>query len=192
MKKLMFALVVSTVCAAGAVAAEGLKIGTVDLLVLVRNHPSYETNHSMLKDKDKDYKKQLDAIKAEGEELQAEGKKLIEQLGSPMMNEKAKADLEKKVRDIQGKLVTIEQRYRTEAMRSQQDWQDLETRLSKATMEDLRKRIDKFAEAGGYDLILDANSTPFAKKSFDVTDEMLKAMGVDPKDAKRRDSDEGK
>ena len=84
----------------------------------------------------------------------------------------------------------IEQRYRSEAMRCRQDLQDLEGRLLKTTTDDLRKRIAKFASAKGYDLVIDRNAAAYAVPALDVTDEMLKDLGVDPKDAKGRD--EGK
>ena len=75
-------------------------------------------------------------------------------------------------------------------MRCRQDLQDLEGRLLKTTTDDLRKRISKYASAKGYDLIVDANAAAYAVPTLDVTDEMLKELGVDPSEAKGRD--EGK
>ena len=167
-----------------------MKFGTVDLMVLVKNHPNYDSNKTLLASTDKDYQKKLEVIKDEGEKLQSEGKKLAEQLRNPMLVDKAKADIEKQLMDLQQKLIGIEQRYRSEAMRCRQDLQDLEGRLLKTTTDDLRKRIAKYAEKNGYDFIFDKNAAAYAKASFDVTDEMLKVMGVDPKTARGRD--EGK
>ena len=84
----------------------------------------------------------------------------------------------------------IEQRYRSEAMRCRQDLQDLEGRLLRTTTDDLRKRLAAYAKKGGYDFIYDITAVPYAKPEYDVTNEMLKELGVDPKDAKGRD--EGK
>ena len=109
---------------------------------------------------------------------------------NPMLAQKAKADIEKQLMDIQQKLVGIEQRYRSEAMRCRQDLQDLEGRLLKTTTDDLRKRIAKFAEEKGYDMILDKTAAPYAKESYSVTDDLLRTLGVDPKSA--RGKDEGK
>ena len=167
-----------------------MKLGTVDVMLLVRNHPNYESNKELLTSTDKDYQKKVETIKAEGDKLQDEGKKLMEQLRNPMLTAKAKSDVEKQLGEIQQKLMGVEQRYRSEALRCRQDLQDLEGRLLKTTTDDLRKRIAKYAEANGYDLIVDQTAAAYAKKSFDVTDELLKALGVDPKDAKGRD--EGK
>ena len=101
MKKLMF---VMTMLAAMAASAE-MKFGTVDLMLLVRNHPNYESNRTLLRSTDKDYQKKVEAIKSEGESLQAEGKKIAEQLRNPMLAAKAKADIEKQLMDIQQKLM---------------------------------------------------------------------------------------
>lgn len=179
------------VAVVATVASAEMKLGTVDMVLLVRNHPNYDSNKELLSSTDKDYQKKLGAIKSEGEKMQSEGKQLAEQLRNPMLADKAKADLEKQLLDIQQKLIGVEQRYRAEAMRCRQDLQDLEGRLLKTTTDDLRRRLAKFAEEKGYDLVLDRSAAPFAKPSFDVTDAVLLAMGVDPKDAKGRD-DEGK
>ena len=167
-----------------------LKFGTVDMMLLVKNHPNYESNKALLESTDKDYQKKLEGVKSEGDSLQNEGKKLMDQMRNPMLTAKAKADIEKQLGEIQQKLMAIEQRYRSEAMRCRQDLQDLEGRLLKTTTDDLRKRINKYAEANGFDLIIDQTAAAYAKKSFDVTDGLLKDLGVDPTNAKGRD--EGK
>ena len=183
MKKLAFLAVVL----AASVASADLKVGTVDLMLLIRNHPNYETNKSLVSATDKDLQKKVEAIRQRGESLQAEGKKVAEQLRNPMLAAKAKADVEKQLMDVQQKLMAVEQEYRTEVARGRQELQDLEGRCLRATTDDLRKRLEKFAKAKGYDLVLDKTAAPFAKDSLDVTDAMLKEMGVNPKDAKGRD-----
>lgn len=176
MKKL---ILMAAVAAATAAFAD-LKIGTVDMMALVRNHSSYEPNKKLLTETEKDYTKKLDAIKAEVDEIQEEGKNLADQLRNPLLAQAQQKKLEKELVDIQAKYVAGQQRLRAEMMRSQQDLQDLEGRLLKATTEDLHEKIDAFAEAEGYDLIIDVTATPFAKKSFDVTPAILRSMGVDP------------
>ena len=183
-------LVALAVAAVAAVASAEMKLGTVDMVLLVRNHPNYDSNKELLSSTDKDYQKKLGVIKSEGEKMQAEGKQIAEQLRNPMLADKAKADLEKQLIDLQQKLIGIEQRYRAEAMRCRQDLQDLEGRLLKTTTDDLRRRIAKFADSEGYDIVFDKSAAPFVKESYEVTDMLLKAMGVNPKDAKGRD--EGK
>lgn len=177
-------LVLMTALVAATAAFAELKIGTVDMMELVRNHSSYEPNRKLLTETEKDYSKRLDAIKAEVDAIQEEGKNLADQLRNPLLAQAQQKKLEKDLVDIQAKYVSGQQRLRAEMMRSQQDLQDLEGRLLKATTEDLHEKIDAFAEAEGYDLILDVTAAPFAKQSLDVTPALLKTMGVDSSKAK--------
>lgn len=188
MKKLIFALTLAAAC---AVQAAELKMATVDVLVLVRNHPDYDRNEKFMESKSQDLEKKGDQIKAEGEALQTEGRKLVEQMRNPMLNDKAKAEIEKKIQTIQQKLMEIEQRYRTEMMRGNQDLQDDRQRMMKAISDDLKSRLAAYAESKGLDLILDTNIVAYSKDSFEVTNDILKDMGVDPAKAKGK-NDEGK
>lgn len=183
-------MVMAAVMAAAAASAE-MKIGTVNMLRLVRNHSSYESNRKFLLETEKDYSKKLDRMKADLEAVQEEGKKISDQLRNPMMAQAAKAKLEKELIDIQNRFLAGQQKIRSEAMRSQQEMQGHEARLLKATTEDLRAKIKAYADENGYDLIVDATAVPFAKHSLDVTPAILKAMGVDPEKAKD-DADESK
>ena len=186
MKKLMF----MAVSLSAMVSVAEMKVGTVDLMLLIRNHPNYDANKELLTSTDRDYQKKVEAIKSEGEGLQEEGKKIAEQLRNPMLAAKAKTDVEKQLMDIQQKLMGIEQRYRAEVARCRQDLQDLEGRLLKTTTDDLRKRLAKFAEKKDFDLVLDKTAAPYSRVKYDVTDEMLQELGVEPKNAKGRN--EGK
>ena len=183
-------LVMMAMAAAAVTASAGMKLGTVDLLLLVRNHPDYERNQSLLATTDKDYQKRLETFKGDGEKLQEEGKQLAEQLRNPMLSAKAKEDVEKQIMDLQKRMMGVEQQYRAEAMRCRQALQDLEATMRKTTLADLRKRVTAFAEKNGYDMIFDTNAAPYSKPSFEVTSAILKEMGVEEKDVKGRD--EGK
>lgn len=187
MKKLMLAMAAM----AAVTAFADMKIGTVSMLKLVRNHSSYEPNRKFLLETEKDYSKKLDQMKSDLESVQEEGKKIADQLRNPMLAQAAKAKLEKELVDIQNRFLAGQQKIRAEAMRSQQEMQGHEARLLKATTEDLRSKIEAFANEKGYDLIVDATAVPFSKKSLDVTDQVLRTMGVDPDKAKD-EKNEGK
>ena len=47
-----------------------LKFGTVDMMLLVKNHPNYDSNQALLESTDKDYQKKLEGVKSEGDSLQ--------------------------------------------------------------------------------------------------------------------------
>ncbi len=170
-----------------------LKIGVVDMAILIRNHRDYERNEKLLESTDRDYKEKLEAIKKEGDKLQSDGKRYVEQMRNPMLTDKSKAEAEKNIAQIQERLMEIEQRYRSKAINFQQELADLQVRLMKATTDELKKTIDEYANEQGYDLICDSNVALFAKKSIDITNEILSKMGVDPKTAKGRElTNEGK
>lgn len=181
MKKMMF---LAALTASMMVSAAELKIGTVDMYKLIRNHPSYENNKQLLENTDRDHQRNLDKIKKSGEKLQAEGRKIAEQLKNPMIADQKKREVEEELMGIQQQLIGIEQEYRTAAMNAQDNLRNLESNLLKAQSDDIKKSIAKFATAKGYDFVLDQTAVPYAKKSHDVTNGVLQTMGVDPKTAK--------
>ncbi len=190
MKKLI-AVAAAVLCA--SVFAD-IKIGTVDMMVLVRNHKSYDSNKKLLQETEKDAQREIDRMKADLDALQDDGKKIADQARNPMLSQAAKDKIEKELLDIQNKYIAGQQKLRAKAMDSQRELQDLETKLLRIATDDIRAVVNKFAEKNGYDLIVESTVTAFAKKELNVTDGLLLEMGIDPKDAKGRekDKDEGK
>ena len=170
---------------AAAASALALKIGTVDMIVLVKNHPAYETNKTLLMNTEKDFRKKLEDMNKELSSIQEEGKKHAESIRNPMSSQKAKADAEMALGEIQNRYMQQQQKVRAEMMRSQQELAQLEAGLLKAQSDDLKKRISKFADKNGYDIVIDSTAAIYSKDSYNMTDAVLKEMGVDPAKAKR-------
>ena len=173
MKKLML---VAMLAAVATTAFADLKIGTVDLMKLVRNHPNYESNRKILATTEKNYSKEIDSLKTELEKVQAEGKKLSDQLRNPMLSAAKKAELEKELMKVQEKFMNGQQELRNKALKSQDELQKLENTLLKATTDELREKITEYAKSNGYDFIVDANAMPYVKAEFDVTPAIQKAI----------------
>ena len=184
MKKIM---TMAAMVAALTVAAE-LKIGTVNMVDLVRLHPNHESNRALVKTTDSEYKAKLDAKQDELKEIADEGKKSQSDLQNPMLSTQARAAAQKKLEGIQKRFLDGQQEMRQMATRFQNDLGELESRLIKLETDDIRAKISAYAKEHDYDLIADHMILAFAKESFDVTDEILKAMGVDP--AKRKEKKE--
>ena len=191
MKKLVFAFAIVP-----ALVMADMKIGVVEMMTLVRNHKSYESNKRFLTDSEKESQARLESKRKEVEKIQADGQKLAEEAQNPMLAAARRQELEKQLIEIQKKFVAGQQQLRSEAMRAQQDLQAMETKFLKITGEDLRKTINEFAEKNGYDLVVDSSAVPYFKPAYDVTDGVLKAMGVDPdkavKPGKEETKNEGK
>ena len=173
--------------AATLTAAAEMKIGTVSMVDLVRLHPQHESNRTLVKTTDTDYKAKLDAKQDELKEIAEEGKKAQGDLQNPMLSAQARAAAQKKLEGIQKRFLEGQQDMRQMATRFQGDLSDLESRLIKMETDDIRAKISAYAKEHGYDIIADSTILAFAKESYDVTDEILKAMGVDP--AKRKEKE---
>ena len=181
MKKIM---ILAAVAAALTGVAE-MKFGTVNMVDLVRLHPDHEKNRTLVKTTDSEYKAKLDAKQDELKEIADEGKKAQGDLQNPMLSASARADAQKKLEGIQKRFLDGQQDMRQMAPRFQSDLSELESRLIKLETEDIRVKINDYAKKHGYDFIADSTILAFAKESYDVTDDILKSMGVDP--AKRKE-----
>ena len=193
MKKIMM---VAAMAAALTTAAE-VKIGTVNMVDLVRLHPNHESNRTLVKTTDAEYKAKLDAKQDELKEIAEEGKKAQSDLQNPMLSTQARTAAQKKLEGIQKRFLDGQQEMRQMATRYQNDLGELESRLIKMQTDEIRAKISAYAKEHGYDFIADGTILAFAKDSYDVTDDILKAMGVDPakrheKKEKAKKSDAGK
>ena len=191
MKKIMM----MAAMAAALTAAAEVKIGTVNMVDLVRLHPNHESNRMLVKTTDTEYKAKLDAKQEELKEIADEGKKAQGDLQNPMLSTQARAAAQKKLEGIQKRFLDGQQEMRQMATRFQNDLGELESRLIKLETDDIRAKISAYAKANGYDFIADGTMLAFAKESYDVTDDILKSMNVDPakrKEKKEKKSDAGK
>ena len=180
MKRIAIALA----CVTGLTALADMKIATVNMVDLVKLHPSYESNKALLKSTDKDYKAKLDKRQDEIKAIADEGKKAQEDLSNPMLSASAKASAQKKLEGVQRRYIAARQDMEAEVRRYQSELADLETRLMKLQTEEIRAKITAYAKEKGYDLIIDSTMLAFSKESLEVTDDILRAMNVDP--AKRK------
>ena len=171
-------------CVTGLTAFAEMKIATVNMVDLVKLHPSYESNKALLKSTDKDYKAKLDKRQDEIKAIADEGKKAQEDLSNPMLSASAKASAQKKLEGVQRRYIAARQDLETEVRRYQSELSDLESRLMKLQTEEIRAKITAYAKEKGYDMIIDSTMLAFSKESLEVTDDILRAMNVDP--AKRK------
>ena len=183
MKKLFLGLML-----AGAMCASaGLKVGTVNMVDLVRLHPNHESNKALVKSTDSDYKDKLARMQEEAKAIADEGKKVQSDLLNPILAASAKAEAQKKLEAIQQRFMAAQQEFRNAMQRFQSDLAELETRLLRLETEDIRAKIAAYAKENGFDIIADSTMLAFAKESLDVTDDILRALKVDPaKRAKKK------
>ena len=180
MKKTVIAL---TILASISAVAD-LKIGTVNMIHLVELHPTHESNKTLVKSSNDDFKAKLDEKQDALKAMLDDARKTYDDMQNPMLSASAKADAQKKLDGMQQKINAARQ----DLIRSEQSYRetmnDLETRLLKMETSDIRAKISVYAKEKGLDLVIDSTMAAYANDSLDVTDDILKAMNVDP--AKRK------
>lgn len=179
-------IAVATVFAA-SLAFGGIRIGTIDMMALVKSHPNYEANKTLLQSTEQDYRKRMDEMRTEIEKLQAEGQKLAEEYKSPMLSKTAKAKLEDDLTRIQKDFLSKQQALRSVAMENQDKLSELEGRLLKMQADDIKEWVAGFAKDNDYDFVFDSSAVPFATKDSDVTDGVVKYMALHPKTTKAKE-----
>ena len=194
MKRTVIALSIAMSIAAFA----DLKICTVNMIHLVELHPTHESNRALVKSSNEDYKAKLDAKQDALKALLDDARKIYDDTQNPMLSVSAKAEAQKKLDGMQQKVNAARQ----ELLRSEQNYRetmnDLETRLLKMETSDIRAKISAYAKEKGLDLVIDSTMAAYANDALDMTDDILRAMNVDPakrktlKDKAKEQKSEGK
>ena len=157
-----------------------VKIGTVNMIHLVELHPNHESNKSLVKSSNDDYKAKLDSKQDALKTMLDEARKVYEDMQNPMLSASAKAEAQKKLDGMQQKVNAARQ----DLLRSEQTYRetmnDLETRLLKMETSDIRAKISAYAKEKGFDIIIDSTMAAYSNESMDVTDDILRALKVDP------------
>ena len=165
-------------------AVADLKVGTVNMIHMVELAPTHEANKTLVKSSNDDHKAKLDEKQDALKALLDEARKTYDDMQNPMLSATAKAEAQKKLDGMQQKINAARQ----DLIRSEQSYRetmnDLETRLLKMETSDIRAKISAYAKEKGLDLVIDSTMAAYANDSLDVTDDILRAMNVDP--AKRK------
>lgn len=178
MKKWMVMLAAAT---AATVMMAQEKTAVVNMVDLVRFHPSRERDRKLMQDTEKEYQAKLDKQRDRFEELRNEYEKAVKEARSPALSEKAKADAEDKAVKYRDVLADADRDLRQEVQKLQRELSDLDTRLLRQVTSDIREVINKYAQESGVGIILDGTTIAYFDPKLEVTDDVLKRLGVDPK-----------
>lgn len=190
MKKLL--VILAMVCA--TVVSNAVE-ATVDMADLVRFHPSRDRDRELIRNTEKDYQAKLDRERDRFDELRKAYEDAVKEARNPALGEKARREAEEKALKCRDQLAEADSKIR-ESMRSyQKELQDLDGRLLHQITKSIREKVTEYAKENGLKAILDSTAMPYADPSLDVTDGVLRKLGVDPKvrhDAKAKDAAEEK
>lgn len=156
------------------------KIAVVNMVDLVRLHPNRERDSKLMQDTEKEYQAKLDKQRDRFEELRGEYEKAAKEVQNPALNDKGRIDAETKAIKIRDVLVEADRDLRMEMQKLQRELGDLDARLLRQVTGELREIITKYAKDQKLDLVLDETTTAYSNASLDITNDILKRMGVDP------------
>ena len=173
-------LMLAAVLAATMMMAQE-KVAVVNMVDLVRFHPSRERDRKLMQDTEKEFQAKLDKQRDRFEELRGDYEKAVKEARNPALNEKAKAEAEDKAMKHRDVLSEADRDLRQEMQKLQRELGDLDSRLLRQVTGDIREVLTKYAQETKYGMILDGTTMAYFDPKLDVTDEILKRMGVDPK-----------
>jgi Outer membrane protein len=178
MKKWMVMLA-AAMAATVMVAQE--KTAVVNMVDLVRFHPSRDRDRKLMQDTEKEYQAKLDKQRDRFEQLRNDYEKAVKEARSPALSEKAKSDAEEKAVKHRDVLAEADRDLRQEMQKLQRELSDLDTRLLRQVTSDIREVVNKYAQESGVGIILDGTTIAYFDPKLEVTDDILKRLGVDPK-----------
>ena len=168
-------------CLAASLALAQDKTAVVNMVDLVRFHPSRERDRKLMQDTEKEYQEKLDKQRDRFEQLREDYERAVKEARNPALNEKAKAEAEEKAMRHRDVLAEADRDLRQEMQKLQRELGDLDARLLRQVTGEIREVITAFSREARYALVLDGTTLAYFDPKLEVTDEILKRMGVDPK-----------
>ena len=170
--------------------ASAEKIAVVNMVDLVRYHPSRERDRKLMEETEKEFQSKLDKQRDRFEELRTDYENVVKEARSPALNETARAEAEDKAMKHREVLAQADRDLRAEMKKLQGELGDLDARLLRQVTSDIRDVITKYAEEKKLDAVLDSTTTAYFNPRLEVTDDVLKRMGVDPEVRKKKETSE--
>jgi len=168
------------------------KTAVVNMIDLVRHHPRREQDRKRMEDREREYQAQLDKKRNRFDQLREDYEKMAKEARNPALSEKARAEIEEKVTNQRNVLAEFDQDLRKELQDLQRKLADLDTELLRIVTDDIREAVTKYAKDSKITIMMDGSTLAYFDPKLDVTDEVLKKMGVDPKVRKENEKADAK
>ena len=180
------------VLAAALAAAVGVaqeKTAVVNMIDLARYHPNGERDRKLMADMQKDLQAKLDKQLERLDQLRDEYSKADKEARNPALSEKARVEAENKAIKTRNVLAEADRDLRQEHQKSVRDLEEQDARLLRQVMGEIREKVTAFAKDNKYTVVMDGSTLAYFDPKLDVTDEILKKLGVDPKVRKAAEAD---
>lgn len=157
------------------------KTVVVNMIDLIRFHPNRERDRKLMVDMEKEYQGKLDKRRERFEQLREDFERSAKETRNPVLSDKARADAESKALKQRDVVAEAERDLRQEAQKLQRELGDQDTRLLRQVTNEIRETITKYAKDSKISIVMDASTLAYFDPKLDVTDDVLKRMGIDPK-----------
>ena len=182
MKKVGMMLAVALATMMG-VAQE--KTVVVNMIDLVRHHPRREQDRQRMEDKEKEFQEKLNKSRERFEELRKDYEALVKEARNPALSERARTEAEDKATKRRVVVEDAERDLRQDLQKYQRDLAELDTELLRIVTDSIRTAVTQYAKDNKITLVMDGSTLAYFDPKLDVTDEILKKMGVDPKKVRK-------
>ena len=169
-------------------AAE-LRIATVNLDKVFNAHPKTQAAEAELKKAEAAMQADLDKMEAEGKTLQEEVLKLREQAKNPILTDEARLQKSNEAEEKLTQLQEFQLRLRRTQETKLKQLREQLAQTRQGIVNELMGVVTDFAQAEGYDLILDRSGltmnmipiTVYSKSELDVTDKLIEKLNATAK-----------
>jgi Skp family chaperone for outer membrane proteins len=156
------------------------KIAVVNMVDLVRHHPSRERDRKLMEETEKEFQSKLDKQRDRFEELRGDYEKVVKEARNPALNDTARLEAEDNAIKHREVLAQAERDLLNERKKLQEELGDLDARLLRQITTELRTLITKYAEEKKLDAVYDSTTMAYFNPRLEVTDEILRRMDVNP------------
>jgi outer membrane protein len=163
-KTLIAGAILSSALLTTAVQAADQKIGVVDVQGITRSLPQFAEIAQVVT---AEFKDQIQEVNTQSEEYNFLVQKL--QRESATMSEAEKKKLEDQI-------IALQTTLQEQTGPLQQNMQRREQEEQRKLLGLVMQAIEKIAESGKYDVVLNRSTTPFVKPEFDISQEVLKQV----------------
>ncbi len=171
-------MLVACVGVGAVLAAHAQSVAVVDMEELVRLHPNTASDKKLLDSTVKDFKAENDELRQKLEGMQDEFDKARKEAQDPALSEKARKVAEDRAGKSLDALKTADRAAREKMQARQEQLSDMQSRMLKKTIGELRDLIGKYAGEQKIAVVLPAGQVVFSAPTLDITDAIMKQMSV--------------
>ena len=171
-------ILAACVCFCAVVSARAQNVAVVDMEELVRLHPNTVSDKKLLDETLKVYRGENDDLRQKLESLQEDFEKIRKESQDPALSDKARKSAEERAMKARDDLLAADRTAREQMQTRQEHLSDMQTRMVKKTVGEIRDVIQKYAVEQKIQMVLPSAQVVYNEKALDITDAILKQMNV--------------